>query len=89
MKQQSNIYSKRGILGGYKILLLLLFATTLVSFSAINLTTDFSGKWYSETANSSFDIKLTQVKGRVSGSRCSIQVVGSKADCVLKDSLFD
>ena len=86
MKQQSNIYSKRGILGGYKILLLLLFATTLVSFSEIKLTTDFSGKWYSGTANASFDIKLTQVKGRVSGSHCSIQVVGSKADCVLKDS---
>lgn len=46
MKHQSNIYSKRGTLGGYKIILLLLCATSLVSFSAIKPTTNFSGKWY-------------------------------------------
>ena len=86
MKHQSNIYSKRGTLGGYKTLLLLLCATALVSFSANKPFTDFSGKWHTESANASFDIKLTQVKGRVSGSHCSIQLGGSKVDCVLKDS---
>ena len=85
MKQQSSTYSNRGSLGGCKILLLLLCATALVSFSANKLFTDFSGKWYSGSANASFDIKLIQVKGRVSGSHCAIQLGGSKVDCVLKD----
>jgi type 1 fimbria pilin len=86
MKQQSSTYSNRGSLGGCKILLLLLCATALVSFSANKPFTDFSGKWYSGSANSSFDIKLIQVKGRVSGSHCAIQLGGSKVDCVLKDN---
>lgn len=43
MKHQSNIYSKRGTLGGYKTLLLLLCATALVSFSA---NTPSTGKWH-------------------------------------------
>jgi len=85
MKQQSSTYSNRGSLGGYKILLLLLSATALVSFSAIKSTTDFSGKWHAETANTSFDIKLIQVKGRVSGSHCAIQLGGYKVDCLLND----
>ena len=85
MKQQSSTYSNRGSLGGCKILLLLLCATALVSFSANKPFTDFSGKWYSGSANASFDIKLIQVKGRVSGSHCAIQLGGSKVDCVLKD----
>ena len=86
MKQQSSRYSNKGLKVGHKILLLLLSATALVSNSAIKSTTDFSGKWHAETANTSFDIKLIQVKGRVSGSHCSIQLGGSKVDCVLKDS---
>ena len=86
MKQQSSTYSKRGTLGGYKTLLLLMCATALVSFSAIMPATDFSGKWHAESENASFDIKLTQIKGRVSGSHCAIQLGGSKVDCVLKDS---
>ncbi|MEN9350636.1 MAG: hypothetical protein RL372_1614 [Bacteroidota bacterium] len=86
MKQQSSTYSNRGSLGGCKILLLLLCATALVSFSANKPFTDFSGKWYSGSANASFDIKLIQVKGRVSGSHCAIQLGGSKVDCVLKDN---
>ena len=61
-------------------------ATALVSFSAIIPATVFSGKWHAETANTSFDLDLTQVKGRVSGSHCSIQLGGSKVDCVLKGS---
>ena len=70
MKQQSSTYSTRGSKTGCKILILLLFSTALVSFSAIKPFTDFSGKWYAETANTSFDLKLTQVMGRVSGSHC-------------------
>ena len=61
-------------------------ATALVSFSAIIPATVFSGKWHAETANTSFDLNLTQVKGRISGSHCAIQLGGSKVDCVLKDS---
>jgi hypothetical protein len=86
MKQQSSTYSNRWSKLGHKILLLLLFTTALVSFSAIMPARDFSGKWYEETANTSFGLNLTQVKGRVSGSHCSIQLGGSKVDCVLKDS---
>ena len=85
MKQQSSTYSNRGSLGGCKILLLLLCATALVSFSANKPFTDFSGKWYSGSANASFDLKLTQIKGRVSGSHCAIQLGGRKVDCVLDD----
>ncbi len=86
MKQQSSRYSNKGLKVGYKILLLVLFVTALVSFSAIKPFTNFSGKWHAETANTSFDLNLTQVKGRVSGYHCSIQLGGSKVDCVLKDS---
>ena len=86
MKQQSSTYSNRWSKLGHKILLLLLCTTALVSFSAIMPARDFSGKWHAETANTSFDLNLTQVKGRVSGSHCSIQLGGSKVDCVLKDS---
>lgn len=86
MKSELSMYSNMGSKGGYKILLLLLFASALVSFSAIKPFTNFSGKWHAETANTSFDIKLTQIKGRVSGSHCALQLGGSKMDCVMKDS---
>ena len=84
-KKQSRYISKWSK-SGCKILLLLLFATSQVSFSAIKSFTNFSGKWHAETATASFDIKLTQIKGRVSGSHCALQLGGSKVDCVLKDS---
>ena len=86
IKQQSSSYLNRGILGGYKILLLVLFVTALVSFSANKPFTNFSGKWHAESANASFDLKLSQIKGRVSGSHCAIQLGGYKIDCVIKDS---
>ena len=86
MKSELSMYSNRGSKGGHKILILLLFSTALVSFSANKPFADFSGKWHAETASTSFDLNLTQVKGRVSGSHCSIQLGGSKVDCVLKDS---
>ncbi len=86
MKSKPSWYSNRGSKGGYKILLLLLFAAVLVSFSAIKTFTNFSGKWHAETANVSFDLKLTQIKGRVSGSHCALKLGGSKIDCVLKDT---
>ena len=43
MKQQSSGYLNRGSLGGYKVLLLLLCATALVSLSA---NTPSTGKWH-------------------------------------------
>ena len=86
MKQQFSRYSNKGLKVGLKILLLLLCTTALVSFSAIIPATVFSGKWHAETANTSFDLKLTQIRGRVSGSHCAIQLGGSKMDCVIKDS---
>lgn len=86
MKSELSMYSNRGAKGGYKILLLLLLAAALVSFSPIKPFTNFSGKWHAETANTSFDLKLTQIKERVSGSHCALQLGGSKMDCVIKDS---
>lgn len=86
MKPKPSRYSNRGAKGGCKILLLLLLAAALVSFSAITPFANFSGKWHVETANTSFDLKLTQIRGRVSGSHCAIQLGGSKMDCVIKDS---
>jgi hypothetical protein len=70
----------------FKSLLPILFTTLLLSFSTSNSFTDFSGKWHAKTVTASFDLKLTQIKGRVSGSHCAIQLGGRKVDCVLKDS---
>jgi type 1 fimbria pilin len=70
----------------FKSLLPILFTTLLLSFSTSNSFTDFSGKWHAEIVTASFDLKLIQVKGRVSGSHCAIQLGGSKVDCVLKDN---
>ena len=86
MKQQSSTYLNRWYKVRRKILLLLLLAAALVSFSAIKPFTNFSGKWHAETANVSFDLKLNQIRGRVYGSHCAIQLGGSKMDCVIKDS---
>jgi type 1 fimbria pilin len=70
----------------FKSLLPILFTTLLLSFITSNSFTDFSGKWHAEIVTASFDLKLIQVKGRVSGSHCAIQLGGSKVDCVLKDN---
>ena len=64
----------------FKSLLPILFTTLLLSFSTSNDFTDFSGKWHAETVTASFDLKLTQIKGRVSGSHCAIQLGGSKVE---------
>ena len=69
----------------FKSLLSILFTTLLLSFSTSNSFTDFSGKWHAKTVTASFDLKLTQIKGRVSGSHCAIQLGGRKVDCVLND----
>ena len=69
----------------FKSLLPILFTTLLLSFSTSNSFTDFSGKWHAKTVTASFDLKLTQIKGRVSGSHCAIQLGGRKVDCVLND----
>jgi hypothetical protein len=47
---------------------------------------DFSGKWHAETATASFDLSLTQLKGRISGSHCAVQLGGRKVDCALEDA---
>ncbi len=83
MKRKASAYSNRRSKGKYNILLLILFVITLFSFSAITPFTDYSVKWHAETATASFDLKLTQIKGRVSGSHCAIQMGGRKVDCVL------
>ncbi len=64
----------------------ILFTTLLLSFSTSNALTDFSGKWHAETATASFDLNLTQIKGRVSGSHCAVQMGGQKIDCAIKDN---
>jgi hypothetical protein len=69
----------------FKSLLPILFTTLLLSFSTSNDFTYFSGRWHAETATASFDLKLTQIKGRVSGSHCAIQLGGRKVDCVMDD----
>lgn len=83
MKRKASAHSNRRSKGKYNILLLILFVITLVSFSAITPFTDFSGKWHAKTVTASFDLKLNQIKGRVSGSHCAIQLGGRKVDCVL------
>ena len=40
----------------------------------------------SQTATASFDLNLTQIKGRVSGSHCAVQMGGQKIDCAIKDN---
>ena len=85
MKRKASAHSNRRSKGKYNILLLILFVITLVSFSAITPFTDFSGKWHAKTVTASFDLKLNQIKGRVSGSHCAIQLGGRKVDCVLED----
>jgi hypothetical protein len=69
-----------------KFLLTLFFATVFLSFRANDNYTDFSGKWHAETATASFDLNLTQIKGRVSGSHCAVQMGGQKIDCTIKDN---
>ncbi len=70
----------------FKSLLPILFTSFLLSFSTSNAFIDFSGKWHAETATASFDLNLTQIKGRVSGSHCSVQMGGQKIDCAIKDN---
>ena len=85
MELEQSRYLTIGSKGGYKILFLFLCTAALVSFSANTPITDFSGKWHAETATASFDLNLTQIKGRVSGSHCAVQMGGQRVDCALKD----
>jgi hypothetical protein len=62
----------------FKSLLSILFTILLLSFSTSNSFTDFSGKWHAKTVTAFFDLKLTQIKGRVSGSHCAIQLGGAR-----------
>jgi hypothetical protein len=86
MELEQSRYLTIGSKGGYIILFLLLCKATLVSFSANTPITDFSGKWHAETATAAFDLNLTQIKGRVSGSHCAVQLGGRKMDCALEDA---
>ena len=85
MELEQSRYLTIGSKGRYIILFLLLCKAPLVSFSANTPITDFSGKWHAETATVSFDLNLTQIKGRVSGSHCAVQMGGQRVDCALKD----
>ena len=69
-----------------KIFLATLLVIVLFAFKSINVTTNFSGKWHAETTNSTFDLNLSQTNDKLSGSHCSVQMNGSKIDCVLEDT---
>ena len=86
MKQKPSRHISWGTNGFCKFYLTLFFAVVFLSFSAIITITDFSGKWHAETATASFDLNLTQIKGRVSGSHCAVQIGGQKIDCAIKDN---
>jgi hypothetical protein len=85
MKYKASRYLILRSKGVSKFLLSLFFAMVFLSFRANDNYIDFSGKWHAETATASFDLKLTQIKGRVSGSHCAIQLGGRKVDCVMDD----
>ena len=86
MKYKASRYLISRSKGVGKFLLTLFFATVFLSFRANDNYIDFSGKWHAETATATFDLNLTQLKGRISGSHCGVQLGGQKVDCALKDT---
>ena len=86
MKYKASRYLILRSKGVSKFLLSLFFAMVFLSFRANDNYIDFSGKWHAETATASFDLNLTQIKGRVSGSHCAVQMGGQKIDCAIKDN---
>lgn len=58
----------------------------MFSFQSKYTVTNFSGKWHTETANSSFDLDLKQIQNKISGSHCAVQMSGNSIDCVLDDT---
>ena len=85
MKQKPSRYICWRTNGVCKFHLTLFFTMFFLSFRANDNYIDFSGKWHAETATASFDLNLTQIKGRVSGSHCAVQMGGQRVDCALKD----
>jgi len=85
MKQKPSRYICWRTNGVCKFHLTLFFTMVFLSFRANDNYIDFSGKWHAETATASFDLNLTQIKGRVSGSHCAVQMGGQRVDCALKD----
>jgi hypothetical protein len=69
-----------------KLLASIIFPSLFFAFTTINNIPDFSGKWHAETVTSSFDLNLSQVKNKLIGSHCSVQMSGNKVDCVLDDT---
>lgn len=58
----------------------------LLAFKSGNKVPNFTGKWHTETASTSFDLDLTQNKNALRGSHCSVQNGGNKIDCVLDET---
>ena len=86
MKYNASWYLISRSKGVCKFLLTLFFVVVFLSFRAYDNYIDFSGKWHAETATATFDLNLTQLKGRISGSHCGVQLGGQKVDCALKDT---
>ena len=86
MKYKASRYLILRSKGVSKFLLSLFFAMVFLSFRANDNYIDFSGKWHAETATATFDLNLTQLKGRISGSHCGVQLVSRKVDCALEDA---
>jgi hypothetical protein len=86
MKYKVSRYLISRSKGVCKFLLTLFFGVVFLSFRAYDNYIDFSGKWHAETATATFDLNLTQLKGRISGSHCGVQLGGQKVDCALKDT---
>lgn len=69
-----------------KLITLVIFAFILFSFTENNILSDYSGKWQSESANSSFELNLIQTNEKVRGSHCSVQLNGNRIDCFFEDT---
>ncbi|MGB4724986.1 MAG: hypothetical protein WBH12_06785 [Sediminibacterium sp.] len=69
-----------------KLITIVIFAFILFSFTENNILSDYSGKWQSESANSSFELNLIQTNEKVRGSHCSVQLNGNRIDCFFEDT---
>lgn len=70
----------------WKMLVSLLSLSSLLAFKLKNTPFDFSGKWHSEMPTWSFDLNLTQLNNKLTGSHCAVLNKGDKIDCVFEDT---
>jgi hypothetical protein len=69
-----------------KLVTILFISIVIVGFKSNFNIPDFSGNWHAETATSEFNLNLSQIKNKLSGSHCSVQMNGKKIDCVDDDT---